>query len=133
MSHTQHPNFCAKASLRTVQGWAKRVRPRLASSGMPLQPFVYTLSDLVRDAVPYDEASSGLAANSSEGSAGLSAILITGGDFPICKSICLTPAPKLVDFVRRPCFRKTPQGATSRADRSRRRLLTCRLSTQSLG
>jgi transposase/DNA-binding CsgD family transcriptional regulator len=36
-----------------------RIR-RLASSGLPLQPFAYTLFDIVRDAVPYDEASPGL-------------------------------------------------------------------------
>jgi transposase/DNA-binding CsgD family transcriptional regulator len=41
---------------------------RLASSGMPLQPFAYTLFDLVRDAVPYDEKSPGLAICSGEGS-----------------------------------------------------------------
>ncbi len=41
---------------------------RLASSGMPLQPFAYTLFDLVRDAVPYDETSPGLAAGSAIGS-----------------------------------------------------------------
>lgn len=40
---------------------------RLASSGMPLQPFAHTLFDLVRGAVPYDEASPGLATYSSEG------------------------------------------------------------------
>jgi hypothetical protein len=44
-----------------------RIR-RLANMGMPLQSFAYTLFDLVRDAVPYDEASPGLAASSSEGS-----------------------------------------------------------------
>jgi transposase/DNA-binding CsgD family transcriptional regulator len=41
---------------------------RLASSGMPLQPFAYTLFDLIHDVVPYDEASPGLAACSSQGS-----------------------------------------------------------------
>jgi len=40
---------------------------RLASSGMPLQPFAYTLFDLVRDGVPYDETSPGLAAGSANG------------------------------------------------------------------
>jgi transposase len=41
---------------------------RLANSGMPLQPFAYTLFDLVRDGVPYDEISPGLAAASRESS-----------------------------------------------------------------
>lgn len=40
---------------------------RLASSGLPLQPFVYTLFDIVRDAVPYDEISPGLVAYSGQG------------------------------------------------------------------
>ncbi len=40
---------------------------RLASSGMSIRPFAYTLFDLVRDAVPYDETSPGLAAVSSNG------------------------------------------------------------------
>jgi transposase/DNA-binding CsgD family transcriptional regulator len=39
---------------------------RLASLGMPLQPFAYTLFDLVHDAVPYDEAGPGLAAGTSD-------------------------------------------------------------------
>jgi transposase/DNA-binding CsgD family transcriptional regulator len=47
------------------QAWA-RIK-RLASSGLPLQPFVYTLFDIVRDAVPYDEASPGLVAYSGKG------------------------------------------------------------------
>src|SRR5262249_40602224 len=38
-----------------------RIR-RLASSGLPLQPFAYTLFDIVHEAVPYDEASPGLVA-----------------------------------------------------------------------
>jgi hypothetical protein len=41
---------------------------RLAGSGMPLQPFAYTLFDLVNDAVPHDEASPGLTAASGESS-----------------------------------------------------------------
>jgi len=40
---------------------------RLASSGLPLQPFAYTLFDIVREAVPYDEASPGLVADCGEG------------------------------------------------------------------
>ena len=47
------------------EAWA-RIK-RLASSGLPLQPFVYTLFDIVRDAVPYDEASPGLVAYSGQG------------------------------------------------------------------
>jgi transposase/DNA-binding CsgD family transcriptional regulator len=43
-----------------------RIR-RLASSGLPLQPFAYTLFDIVRDAVPYDEASPGLVADCGHG------------------------------------------------------------------
>jgi len=35
---------------------------RLASSGMPLQPFAYTLFDVINDAVPHDEASPGITA-----------------------------------------------------------------------
>jgi transposase len=38
---------------------------RLAASGMPLQPFAYTLFDLINDAVPHDEASPGLTAAAS--------------------------------------------------------------------
>jgi DNA-binding CsgD family transcriptional regulator len=41
---------------------------RLSSSGMSLQPFAYTLFDLVYDGVPYDEATQGLAAASTSGS-----------------------------------------------------------------
>jgi len=37
---------------------------RLASSGMPLQPFAYTLFDIIHDAIPHDEASPGLTAAS---------------------------------------------------------------------
>ncbi|MBV8362525.1 MAG: hypothetical protein JO189_32030 [Deltaproteobacteria bacterium] len=37
---------------------------RLASAGMPLQPFAYTLFDIIHDAVPHDEASPGLTAAS---------------------------------------------------------------------
>jgi transposase/DNA-binding CsgD family transcriptional regulator len=40
---------------------------RLASSGLPLQPLAYTLFDLVHEAVPYDEASPGLATESLTG------------------------------------------------------------------
>jgi transposase/DNA-binding NarL/FixJ family response regulator len=39
---------------------------RLASSGMPLQPFAYTLFDIIHDAIPHDEASPGLTAFSGE-------------------------------------------------------------------
>jgi DNA-binding CsgD family transcriptional regulator len=49
---------------RKRQGLA-RIR-RLASAGIPLQPFAYTLFDFVRDAVPYDEVSPGLVATSSD-------------------------------------------------------------------
>ena len=39
---------------------------RLAGSRMPLQPFVYTLFDLINDGVPHDEASPGLTAAAGE-------------------------------------------------------------------
>jgi transposase len=54
---------------------------RLASAGMPLRPFAYTLFDLVQDAVPYDEASPGLATGSPLNRTALSAILITIAGF----------------------------------------------------
>jgi transposase/DNA-binding CsgD family transcriptional regulator len=41
---------------------------RLASSGLSLRPFAYTLFDLVHDGVPYDEVSQALAAASTNGS-----------------------------------------------------------------
>ena len=60
---------------------------RLASSGIPLQPFVYTLFDVVNDAIPFDEVSPGMAIRSTEDTVGSFAISIIAAGSIICRDI----------------------------------------------
>jgi hypothetical protein len=83
-----------------------RIR-RLASTGMPLQPFAYTLFDLIHDAVPYDEASPGLAATSSEGFRWIVRDFDYERWFPHMQKYLLEAGPRSAAFVRRRCCPKT--------------------------
>ncbi|MBV8054772.1 MAG: helix-turn-helix domain-containing protein [Deltaproteobacteria bacterium] len=71
---------------------------RLASLGMPLQPFAYTLFDLVHDAVPYDEASPGLAATSNEGSRWIVRDFDYERWFPQVQKYLLDASPEISGF-----------------------------------
>jgi transposase/DNA-binding CsgD family transcriptional regulator len=71
---------------------------RLASSGMPLQPFAYTLFDIVRDAVPNDEASPGLVAHSGEGPRWIVRDFNYERWFPQMQKYLLDPSPEISGF-----------------------------------
>jgi transposase len=81
---------------RKRQGLA-RIK-RLASAGMPLQPLVYSLFDFVRDAVPCDEVSPGLAATSGEGARWIVRDFDYGRWFPHMQRYLLEASPELSGF-----------------------------------
>jgi transposase len=68
---------------------------RLASSGLPLQAFAYTLFDLVHDAVPYDEISPGLTVETKGGASWITRNFDYARWFPSMEKYVLEGTPEI--------------------------------------
>jgi transposase len=68
---------------------------RLASSGLPLQAFAYTLFDLVHEAVSYDEISPGLTVETRCGASWVTRNFDYGRWFPLMQKYVLEATPEI--------------------------------------
>ena len=68
---------------------------RLASSGLPLQAFAYTLFDLVRDAVPYDQTNPGFTVETNGGASWITRDFDYSRWFPAMQKYVLDATPEI--------------------------------------
>jgi transposase/DNA-binding CsgD family transcriptional regulator len=71
---------------------------RLAGSGMPLQPFAFTLFDIINDAVPHDELSPGITAAYGESSRWIIRNFDYSRWFPQMRKYLLVGSPEISGF-----------------------------------